>query len=247
MSAQLAQTTQSLREEILSGGYAPNARLRENLLAQSMGVSRTLVRLALGTLEQDGLVAYQDNRGFEVCGFTREDVFDAIAVRGNLEAMAARLVAERGITQKDLAALDRFVEQMEAVLETGLDTLASRVRWVDLNADFHDRIVFLSGNRSLRRAIDHICALPLVSARAVVFNSAAQDHGLPYLRLAQMDHQAIVDAIRNRQGARAEALMSEHAHRSVANKRKSFSAMEQDLEAPKPTGLPMIGISEYVG
>jgi len=247
MTAQLAQTTQSLREAILSGYYAPNARLRENVLAKAMGVSRTLVRLALGTLEQDGLVAYQTNRGFEVCGFTREDVFDAIAVRGNLEAMAARLTAERGLERTDIAGLEHHVAQMEAILETGLHSLASRVRWVDLNAEFHDRIVFLSGNGALRRSIDHLCALPLVSARAVVFNSASRDHGLAYLKMAQADHQAIVGAIGNRQGARAEALMREHAHRSVENKRKSFSAMEQDLEAPKPSGLPMIGISDYVG
>lgn len=247
MTAQLAQTTQSLREAILSGHYAPNARLRENVLAQSMGVSRTLVRLALGTLEQDGLVAYQANRGFEVHGFTREDVFDAIAVRGNLEAMAARLAAERGVGPLDLADLDRLVAHMEAILEAGLSSLASRVRWVDLNADLHDRIVFLSGNGALRRAIDHICALPLVSARAVVFNSAAQDYGLATLRQAQLDHRAIVAAVARRESARAEALMREHAYRSVENKRKSFSAMDEDLEAPKPSGLPMIGISDCVG
>ena len=57
----------------------------------------TPVRLALATLEHEGLVEVRDGGGYSVREFTRRDIDDAIELRGVLEGTAARLAAERGV------------------------------------------------------------------------------------------------------------------------------------------------------
>jgi GntR family transcriptional regulator of vanillate catabolism len=89
-----------LRELILRGEFEPGQRLAEQQLAEQLGASRTPVRAALGTLEQEGLVKTNETGGFVVRQFTPREVADAIAVRGHLEGMAARLVAEHGLNRQ---------------------------------------------------------------------------------------------------------------------------------------------------
>jgi GntR family transcriptional regulator of vanillate catabolism len=60
-------------------------------------VSRTPVRLAFRTLEQEGLLEKAGKRGYVVRAFSEADVLCAIEVRGALEGLAARRLAERGI------------------------------------------------------------------------------------------------------------------------------------------------------
>ena len=85
-----------LRDLILRGTFEPGQRLAEQQLAERLGASRTPVRSALVTLEQEGLIEASDTGKYLVRQFTPREVADAIAVRGHLEGMAARLVAEAG-------------------------------------------------------------------------------------------------------------------------------------------------------
>ena len=55
------------------------------------------MRAALVTLEQEGLVQANETGKYLVRQFTAQEVIDAISVRGHLEGMAARLVAEHGV------------------------------------------------------------------------------------------------------------------------------------------------------
>jgi GntR family transcriptional regulator, vanillate catabolism transcriptional regulator len=85
-----------LRELILRGEFAPGERMSELRLVETLGVSRTPLRLALAALEHEGLLRSAGSRGYVVREFTQADISDAIELRGVLEGTAARFAAERG-------------------------------------------------------------------------------------------------------------------------------------------------------
>jgi len=240
MTTQLDQTTESRREAILDGAYEPGAAMREVAVAERLGVSRTLARLAMGALEQEGLLTRAPNRGFRVRLFTLDEVADAIEVRGELEALAARQAAERGISPELEKRLHAVLDEAEALMDGGFGNITSRTRWIDLNSEFHSGIVEATANTALRDAIMHICRVPLASPRAIVFNRTLADQGLPQLRAAHEDHRFILDAIRNRQGQRAASLIREHAYRSGRNKRKNFDALQTAGPLPAVPGLSLV-------
>src|SRR5215813_12762036 len=88
-----------IREMILRGQLTSGRRVAEAPLAEMLGMSRTPVRQALPVLAQEGLLAEHETRGYVVRGFTTADILDAIDLRGVLEGLAARRVAERGISR----------------------------------------------------------------------------------------------------------------------------------------------------
>ena len=91
---------QTLREKILSGELEPGRRLVEAQAAELLGVSRTPLRYALSVLSSEGLLERSGARGYVVRRFSVRDVLDAIDVRGALEGLAARCVAERRVDSK---------------------------------------------------------------------------------------------------------------------------------------------------
>ena len=240
MTTHLDRVTQSLRERILSGVFAPNDRLAEIPLADSLGGSRTLIRLALSALELENLVRREPNRGYRVRGFSLDEVTDAITVRGELEAMAARLAAERGLNAVAADVLRHVVVEMDGVLAAGFTSLESRTFWIDLNGNFHREIIEASGNISIADAVTHLSRRPLVSSHAIVFDQSDPLHSEAQMKIAHDDHHAILDAILNRQGARAEARMREHALASARNKRENIGAMKRGAFLPKLPGVDLV-------
>ncbi|MGN1267665.1 MAG: GntR family transcriptional regulator, partial [Dorea sp.] len=81
---------QKLRDNILSGVYKDGDELREIIVGEELGVSRTPVREALRQLELEGLVKIIPNKGAYVTGITREDVRDIYKIRSQLEGLCAR-------------------------------------------------------------------------------------------------------------------------------------------------------------
>jgi len=107
---QSASVVARLRQSIIEGRYAAGERLAEIPVAEQLGVSRTPVRLAFRTLEQEGLLQKVGKRGLVVRGFSEADVLCAVEVRGALEGLAARRLAESGLPPEVRAALeDLFV------------------------------------------------------------------------------------------------------------------------------------------
>src|SRR4051794_18075724 len=104
-SSQTVKATLGLRQLLFDGEIRPGERLVELTLVERLGVSRTPLRLALMTLEHEGLIATLPGGGFAVRGFTRDDVNDAIELRGVLEGTAARFAAERPTSTRDLGPI----------------------------------------------------------------------------------------------------------------------------------------------
>ncbi|BCG01412.1 GntR family transcriptional regulator (plasmid) [Paraburkholderia sp. PGU19] len=97
-----------LRQAIMSGRFAPGARLIERELCESLGVSRTSVREALRKLEAEKLVRSVPHKGPIVAVISQQEASELYALRGLLEGFAAhefaRLASDAAIAQFGEAA-----------------------------------------------------------------------------------------------------------------------------------------------
>ena len=201
--------TARLRELILTGALPQGERVTESGLAAMLEVSRTPVRLALATLEQEDLVEGVPNRGFRVRRFTLDDIREIIEVRANLEGMAARLAAENGATREQEAVLSRCVDEVDTIIAENVCERAVFQRFSDINVRFHKTIAEISGNATLERLLARVTTLPFLIAPLVYV--LPDDEAFGTIIEGQRDHVRLVEAIQQGQGARAEFLMREHA------------------------------------
>ena len=204
-----------LRDLIISGELAAGTRLHEVALAARLGISRTPLRAALARLGQEGLVEVVPSGGYAVRGFAREDVIDAIELRGVLEGTAVRLAAERGVTSERLAGLHALLAELDAALGANEADMAFD-RYVELNAAFHEALWSLAST-TIRREIERVTSLPFASPSAFLDQQADVPAFRRSLFGAQAQHRAIVTAVESREGARAEALAREHARLARLN------------------------------
>jgi len=202
----------TLRQQIVSGRLAAGERLAEIPVAESLGVSRTPVRLAFRSLEQEGLLEKAGKRGFVVRRFSEADVRAAIEVRGMLEGLAARYLAERGMSEAERDALALSLGEGQEVLAKGYLADEDLARWSRLNQRFHDTLVQSHESHVIADAIARNNHLPFASADSIVIDKGALDREYEKLRFAQAQHELVFDALEQRESARAEMLMREHAY-----------------------------------
>lgn len=193
---------------ILSGEFSPGERVSEAPLTARLAASRTPIRLALERLAHEGLLDPYPTGGFIVRKFTLEDVWDSIEVRGVLEGAAARLAAERLTDDIELATLRQYQNDMDVLQEPTPDTLP---RYLELNDRFHEEIIRLARNETLRRTLERLLTMPLASRQALVSLQTRFPEASDIFRVARDQHLRILETISKRQGSRAEGLAREHA------------------------------------
>ncbi len=206
-----------LRKRILSGELPGGTRLLEVHLAEQLEVSRTPVREAMSRLAEEGLLERVSSGGFAVRSFTAADVIDAIELRGILEGTAARLAAERGVPPERMDAFFDIVARLDSCFPGAAGEDLDFERYSELNAEFHDALARLPGSRMICEEVGRATSLPFASPSAFLPDRAAPDAFHHSLQLAQEQHRRVAEAIHAREGARAEALMREHARLARQN------------------------------
>lgn len=222
MATQINTVANEIRRRIVSGVYTPGERLVEVQLAGELNVSRTPIRLAFEELTEDGLLERMPKRGFRVRAFNADDLENAIDVRGTLEGMAARLVAERGADEACMSTLRNCIVAGDALLNEALAAgrqIDAR-KWMSINARFHKALIEGASNPTLADAIGFVSKIPLASATALSVQGFAPQLEYTFIERAHQDHCDVVAAIEQREGMRAETIMREHARRTRDNKRK---------------------------
>jgi len=129
-----------IRQAITSGRFVPGQRLSERELAEQYHVSRTPVREAFRHLIQEGLVVYKPNSGYRIIPLSEELARHILVVRETLEAMAARLAAERSPRETAQAMGETLPKARRAYQEGQLSELITANQW------FHRILVEGSGN-----------------------------------------------------------------------------------------------------
>ena len=112
------QVKDRILQWILEGHLAPGSRIIETRVAKELGVSQAPVREALRDLTTLGVVEMKPYRGASVRQPSKTDLVEAMEVRGELEALAARTAATR-ITEECLDELRNLIGEMRALAETG--------------------------------------------------------------------------------------------------------------------------------
>ncbi len=191
-----------LERRILAGELAPGDKINEEDIAGQLSVSRGPVREAFRALESSGLVRMEKNRGVFVRQVSIAEADEIYEVRAGLDHLVGRLVAAR-ITGPELAELRELLKGMQS---------AARARDVDayypLNLRFHDRLVELTGNRTLVAAYRRLVNELHLYRRQTL---ARVPDSFP---VSTREHAQIVDALARGDSDRASALLHEHAMES---------------------------------
>tara|TARA_R110000772_G_scaffold22096_4_gene60066 strand:- start:4177 stop:4863 length:687 start_codon:yes stop_codon:yes gene_type:complete len=149
----------AIREAIINGVYAPATRLREEHLAETIGVSRTPIRDALKRLALEKLVTLEPNQGAFVASWSAQDLEDIFKIRSLVECEAAGLATLRLSRQeidvlRDLA--DQMCELYRAQSKGFLDEIAK------LNHKFHRLIIYAAGNERISQVLEQAIEMPVV-------------------------------------------------------------------------------------
>jgi len=214
--AQQQRALMGLRSIVLNGRAKPGIRLSEPQLSQQLGLSRTPVRAAISHLVEEGLLERLPSGGCRVRQFDVADIEDTIHLRGLLEGAALRRAAERGATEADLAECERIADQIDDALGVSGETVDFD-RYAELNDAFHRAITALCKSDVVLREYARITQMPMAGPSSFLHAQAMMDEIRLSLFHAQSQHRAMLDAIRNREGSRAEALAREHAYLAQQN------------------------------
>ncbi|MBL8665699.1 MAG: GntR family transcriptional regulator [Candidatus Odyssella sp.] len=213
--SQTLKATFGLRGLITSGQLQPGERISEQSIADRLGVSRTPARSALIQLKQEGLLEELPSGGFVVSEFTEADVFDAIEVRGTLEGLSARFAAERGVSPATLMEMEVCLRDLDKVMPALAASAASIGDFIRLNDRFHELLLGCAKSAMVNRALRNVLNLPFAGLQTFVEAPVDQVPELhKFLVAGHAQHHDILDAIRNREGTRAQALTLEHARSS---------------------------------
>ncbi|HEY8344582.1 MAG TPA: GntR family transcriptional regulator [Bacillota bacterium] len=106
---------QLIKEKLLNQEFSPGARIREDLLAEEIEMSRTPVREAINQLTAEGFIKNIPRKGLYCIEPTQKEIADLLSVRKYLEMLAIEQCVEK-ITGEDLDELDRYIKLYEEAL-----------------------------------------------------------------------------------------------------------------------------------
>lgn len=194
----------NIRENILSGKYAPNEELKEKTIGEELGVSRTPVREALRQLELEGLVSIIPNKGAYVVGITPKDMQDIYEIRCRLEGLCARWAAIN-ITKEQLDELEEIVFRADFHVKKG-----NAEQLVELDNQFHKTLYEAANSKELERILSDFHHY-LQRVRKVTLTDAKRASA------SNQEHMLIVEALKEHNADKAERLATQHIFSTSQN------------------------------
>lgn len=184
----------SLRDAIRTGVLKDGDELNQVGIAEHFGVSRVPVREALRSLEAEGWIKAPTNQRAFVQELNTDEIAEIFDLRELLETeLVGKLV---GLVEP--SALD----QLEALCDE-MDGIFEHDRWVSANGAFHRQLLLISGRRL---SVDLIERLTSQIERYLRLRRAGPERQSE----ANIEHRAIIDAIRAGDARKARSLMRNH-------------------------------------
>ena len=208
MATRAIEIQNKIREGVLNGDFPGGMRMNEVELATSLGVSRTPVRNALSTLGAEGLLDYTPNSGYVVRSYSSKDIADIYEVRSVLDGLAAKTLAEHGLSDTRRGTLHKIITDGANLVALGRWSDEICGRWIEINEQFHATVVDATENQHLRAMYRKAKDIPLVTELRFRWFDGSD------MSQSQSEHSEIFDAIVNKQVIRADALAREHTYRS---------------------------------
>ncbi len=191
-----------LRDMIIDGALKPGEKVPEAELCLRFGVSRTPLREALKVLAVEGLLILTPNRGARIASITADVVAEIFPVMGQLEALAGELACRR-LTSDGL-------DQIATLHDAMAQAYATRdwVGYSKANRAIHEAIFAVAGNATLSTLYQQL----MVRIHAVRFVARQSDQ---HWHDALGDHEAMMVALRARDGAALADVLRQHLARKA--------------------------------
>jgi DNA-binding GntR family transcriptional regulator len=185
-----------IREAILKGDFKPGERLKQNDLADAMGVSRMPIREAFRKLESEGLIRLEPHKGAIVKSIHVGDIEEIYALRAELEKMAVYQSVGL-LSNEELQRLTYLVDKMECSEDVD--------DFVGYNIEFHRLLIKRCKWERLNTFI------------STLWNGLPQQ--TPHILQGQketsnIEHRGILNAVLNNDKETAANLVSEHITRT---------------------------------
>lgn len=199
------QAFELIRERILSTRIAPLTPIRQEALAEELGISKIPLREALTRLEQHGLLSSLPNRGYFVPALSAEEAEEIFALRLKIEpdaAAAACLVAE--------AAEQEAARQALRLLER------SKIETAALNRAFHLSLVRPGGRQLTAQLVERLQVLAERYVRKHLEPEGREQR-------ADQEHRSILEAWLARDHTAVSRLLTAHLSATLTDLREQLS------------------------
>jgi GntR family transcriptional repressor for pyruvate dehydrogenase complex len=219
-----------LTADITSGKLRPGTRLpTEQEMIAATGVSRTVVREAVAALRAEGLVLTRQGVGAFVADHARRpfridpvklrslhEVLEVMELRTGIEIEAAGLAAERA-SAADIRKIVEAYEAIDKAIRRGDSA-------VDQDFAFHCQIAAATGNPQFMHFLEYLGRF-IIPRQTVRVSVGAAEERRTYLETIQVEHRAIVDAVRTHAVQKARAAMRSH----LLHSRKRYQKLAEKL------------------
>ena len=185
--------TSAIREKILTGRLVPGEALRQEALAEELGVSRVPVREAITRLQAEGMLNVIPHRGAYVCELSVAEVKETFDIRLRLEPWIFREAVLR-ITEAEIRKAERIIVEMDE---------APDANWGHLNWSFHETLYLPSQREIAVATLKRINDLADRYFRFQVVN-------VPIRKSTHAEHTALVDACRRKAADAGAKLLENH-------------------------------------
>ncbi len=203
-----------LREAIIQQKIKPGERITELEIASRYGLSRTPIREAFRQLESEGFLKIVPRKGAIVAELNEKDIQDFYEIKAVLEGYAARIAAER-ITDAEIVQLERLNRKMkECAAKMDVAGLTKN------HNEFHNFILELCGNDKITAVVSNLVQ-QFLRFRFFVSSSSC-------LNKMHSDHDKIVAALKEHDGAMAEKCMIANAKLGREVLMKEFLSVQED-------------------
>lgn len=212
-----------LYDEIVNLHIAPGTKLNVNQLAASLGISRTPVAEAIGSLAEIGFVVTRAGQsGSFVLDLSLHDMINLYHVRNAIESEAAFLCAHH--------AADEDIKELGLLAEAFRESVVKRdIRGMkDTDMPFHQLIIRACGNPYIAQSYEQILPkLTMYQSSMIEFVGQKGNESNPWLPSVQYNHISVVSAIRMRLPELARQSMADHIGASL-----NFTSLSGDSSDP---------------
>ncbi|RRO19871.1 GntR family transcriptional regulator [Saccharopolyspora rhizosphaerae] len=194
----VGRAADQIRRMMRNQELLPGQPLRQEALAEQLGVSRVPVREALKSLEAEGVVRHRPNVGYTVTRLSADELQQSYLMRAALESTVLRRVPQ--LTDAQLFELHELNERIETASEA-----ADVSRMTELSHDFHFAVFRTSGLDLIVDEIERIWRMTEPYRAVHLYDQAVR-------RKLVREHRMLIDALRNGELAAAISILDSHRH-----------------------------------
>jgi len=196
------EALERVRQAIVTGNLRPNQRLVESEIAKKLGMSRTPIHEALKQLELQGYLSRLPSGGLMVTDHSPSQIRNLYEIREALETMALRLACQRATQEQVDRAAEYHARSLEVIRNRDIN------QFIELNSAFHNELLSACGNEQLWSLIRTFRDQSF--DRRIVRVFTARDW-----RAMVVQHQRMLDAVRQGNARLAERAVHEHVRTAV--------------------------------